>query len=115
MYSWYLSGIVVYSNGFVNSIEMVNVPAVSNMFTRRVNANYTEYFAGISATLDFDNVKLGMDVSTNIEGIGEGHYTGFNHNLMSNSYSTWANDILLPIVTRKVEKYEFPEIRFDGC
>ncbi|CAK1549417.1 unnamed protein product [Leptosia nina] len=169
MYSWRVAGTIHYTNNFLISIEMVDVTRISSMVTRRMENNIPIYQAGLQATINFHNPRLGFDVFAELEDMEDQRYTGvflfhsitfpinivknintnetaftftnagssarfarmdslpntnvsqvigrnFQASLISNSFSEWGRNIIIPIMEKIVNtEIEFPTIKLDGC
>ncbi|XP_075982996.1 uncharacterized protein LOC142981173 [Anticarsia gemmatalis] len=71
-----VKGSVNYTNGFLVSIQKLDVSNVGNSVGRRTEGGVVYPRGTVSGVLNFRNVNFGYDVLANLEGIGEQRYTG---------------------------------------
>lgn len=74
--NWHANGTVQYSNGFVISIQKIDVTAVSWYVSRVLEDNVVIPSATVSGTLHFRHMNTGYNVITNLQGMSQGRYTG---------------------------------------
>ncbi|CAK1583900.1 unnamed protein product [Parnassius mnemosyne] len=74
MYNWHVAGTVKYTNGFVVSIEKIELSDIKKAV--RTVSNTTEWTGSVSGNIILRNVKVGFDVIVNLDGEPVQHYTG---------------------------------------
>ncbi|CAB3248783.1 unnamed protein product [Arctia plantaginis] len=74
--NWNVTGTVTYTNGFVVSIQAIDLHQVRGTVHRRNIDNKFYPTATVSGLMSFHDVNIGYDVIANLSGIGEQRYTG---------------------------------------
>ncbi|XP_014355851.2 uncharacterized protein LOC106708811 [Papilio machaon] len=83
MYNWHVSGTVNYTNGFVISIEEIDLSDISTVMTSRTVNNTLEWHGSVRGHVNLRDVRVGFDVIVNLDGQPEQRYTGvFTHSLI---------------------------------
>ncbi|CAH2044933.1 unnamed protein product, partial [Iphiclides podalirius] len=84
MYNWHVSGTVNYTNGFVVSIEKIDLQNLFHSVTTRTVNDTVEWSAMVRSNLNLRDVRVGFDVTVNLDGKPEQKYTGvFTHSLIT--------------------------------
>ncbi|XP_026743090.1 uncharacterized protein LOC113504823 [Trichoplusia ni] len=76
MYKWTVKGKVHYFNGYLVSMQKVDLTTITQSVGRRTVDGVQIPFASVSSQLIFRNPKLGYDLISDIEGIGVQRSTG---------------------------------------
>lgn len=76
MYSWLVKGTIQYKNGFLISVESMDVSGISFVVTRKPTNDSVEYHAGLKATINLRNSRIGLDILTDLENMDKQLYTG---------------------------------------
>ncbi|KPJ17072.1 hypothetical protein RR48_13928 [Papilio machaon] len=83
MYNWHVSGTVNYTNGFVISIEEIDLSDITTVMTSRTVNNTLEWNGSVRGHVNLRDVRVGFDVIVNLDGQPEQRYTGvFTHSLI---------------------------------
>ncbi|XP_013135511.1 PREDICTED: uncharacterized protein LOC106100993 [Papilio polytes] len=83
MYNWHVSGTVNYTNGFVVSIEKIDLSDITSLMTSRTVNDTQEWHGSVRGHVNLRDVRVGFDVIVNLEGQPEQRYTGvFTHSLI---------------------------------
>ncbi|KAM3955320.1 uncharacterized protein ACR2FA_010783 [Aphomia sociella] len=82
LYQWHVHGTVTYANGFLVSIQKLDITAVQQYINNRNASNVMTVFAGTQGVLHMRQAKIGFDVIVQINGEDTPQrYTGiYNYN-----------------------------------
>uniref|UniRef100_A0A2A4JT51 Lipid-binding serum glycoprotein N-terminal domain-containing protein n=1 Tax=Heliothis virescens TaxID=7102 RepID=A0A2A4JT51_HELVI len=85
MHKWHINGTAVYTNGFLISIQKMDVTAMSQAVSTITSGGVTSHRASVSGTLNLRDAKVGYDVYfTPVNGSPQTFYTGdFTHTLLT--------------------------------
>ncbi|XP_049704481.2 uncharacterized protein LOC110375862 [Helicoverpa armigera] len=85
MHKWHINGTAVYTNGFLVSIQKIDVTTMNQGINNVNNSGVITHRAWVSGVLNLRDAKLGYDVHfTPVNSSQTMHYTGdFTHSLIS--------------------------------
>ncbi|XP_047994582.1 uncharacterized protein LOC125232831 isoform X3 [Leguminivora glycinivorella] len=126
IFDWTVKGRVAFKNGFVTSIQKVDlIQSTLQQVWRFDNSdNTTSVF--VQATLRMVDVRLGYDVEVTLDDGRIHHFTGiFRHNIVQYPFAydvtsaatgmaAWASDVFQPILLNVTTyKVKFPQICYN--
>ncbi|KPI92151.1 hypothetical protein RR46_13372 [Papilio xuthus] len=68
MYNWHVSGTVNYTNGFVVSIEKIDLSDINSLMTSRTVNGTLEWHGSVRGHINLRDIRIGYDVIVNLDG-----------------------------------------------